>query len=46
MPKANANGIEINYQVQGTGDPLLLIGGVGADMFLWFRQIPELSKQF
>ena len=46
MPKVNANGIEINYQVQGSGDPVLLIGGVGADMFLWFRQIPELSKHF
>ena len=46
MPKANANGIEINYQVQGSGEPLLLIGGLGADMFLWFRQIPELSRHF
>ena len=31
---------------KGAGDPVLLIGGVGADMFLWFRQIPELSKHF
>ncbi|MEZ4515718.1 MAG: hypothetical protein R3C44_02390 [Chloroflexota bacterium] len=46
MPKASVNGIDINYQVQGSGDPLILIGGLGADMFLWFRQIPELSRHF
>lgn len=46
MPKAKANGIEINYEIHGSGDPVLLIGGLGADMFLWFRQIPELSKHF
>jgi pimeloyl-ACP methyl ester carboxylesterase len=46
MPKVKANGIDLNYEVHGTGQPVILIGGLGADMFLWFRQIPELSKHF
>ncbi len=46
MPKVKANGIELNYQVSGAGEPLVLIGGLGADMFLWFRQVPELCEHF
>ncbi len=46
MPKIASNGIQLNYQVQGEGEPLVLINGLGADMFLWFRQIPELCKYF
>jgi len=46
VPITTVNDIEINYQVQGAGDPVVLLGGLGADMFLWFRQIPELSKSF
>lgn len=46
MPKIKANGINIHYEIHGTGDPVVLIGGLGADTFLWFRQTPELSKNF
>jgi pimeloyl-ACP methyl ester carboxylesterase len=46
MPKIQANGINIHYEIHGTGDPVVLIGGLGADTFLWFRQTPELSKAF
>jgi pimeloyl-ACP methyl ester carboxylesterase len=46
MPKIQANGINIHYEIHGTGEPVLLIGGLGADTFLWFRQTPELSKHF
>ncbi len=46
MPKVKANGIELYYEVHGSGEPLVLIGGLGADTFLWFRQVPELCKYF
>jgi pimeloyl-ACP methyl ester carboxylesterase len=46
VPKVKANGIELHYEVHGSGEPLVLIGGLGADTFLWFRQIPELCKYF
>ncbi len=46
MPTLQTNGISTYYEIHGSGDPVLLIGGTGADTFLWFRQVPELSKQF
>ncbi len=46
MPKIQANGINIYYEIHGEGEPVVLIGGLGADTFLWFRQTPELSKNF
>ena len=37
MPRANANGIEIEYEAFGdrSGAPLLLIAGLGAQMISW-----------
>jgi len=46
MPKIQSNGINIHYEIQGAGEPVVLIGGLGADTFLWFRQTPDLSKNF
>jgi pimeloyl-ACP methyl ester carboxylesterase len=46
MPKMQTNGINTYYEIHGSGEPVILIGGLGADIFLWFRQVPELSKQF
>lgn len=46
MPKIHANGIDLYYEIHGSGEPVVLIGGLGADTFLWFRQTPELCKQF
>jgi len=46
MPKVKANGIDIHYEVHGAGQPVVLIPGLGADTFLYFRQIPEFSKHF
>lgn len=46
MPEIQANGINIHYEIHGEGEPVVLIGGLGADTFLWFRQTPELSKNF
>jgi len=35
MPKAAANGIEIEYECLGEGEPLLMIIGIGAQLALW-----------
>jgi len=35
VPRATINGIELEYEVFGEGDPLLLIMGLGAQMILW-----------
>ena len=35
MPRAHVNGIELEYEVIGRGEPLLLIMGLGAQMIVW-----------
>lgn len=46
MPKVKANGITINYDKQGTGDPLILIPYLAADHACYAFQVAEYSKQF
>ncbi len=46
MPHQRINGIQIYYEEQGTGEPLILINGLAFPMDLWFAQIQELSKDF
>jgi pimeloyl-ACP methyl ester carboxylesterase len=45
MPVANVNGININYRIEGEGEPLLLICGLGADMSMWKYQLSAFKKQ-
>lgn len=40
-----ANGINIYYETHGEGEPLLLIEGLGYSSWMWYKQIPELSKK-
>ena len=35
MATAQVNGVELNYEVMGEGEPLLLIMGLGAQMLMW-----------
>lgn len=37
MPDVTANGINIHYEERGRGDPLVLIMGLGADIFTPLR---------
>ena len=46
MPKVSANGITINYAVQGTGDPLVLIPFLTADHACYTFQVEAYSKHF
>ncbi len=46
MPYQTVNGIQIYYEEQGKGEPLMLINGLSFPMDLWFAQIEELSKDF
>ena len=39
MPLARLNGININYQVEGQGDPLVMIMGFTAGRIGWMPQI-------
>jgi pimeloyl-ACP methyl ester carboxylesterase len=46
MPKVHANSIDIYYEIHGSGDPLLLINGLGYDLWMWHKMVPGLAKHF
>jgi hypothetical protein len=41
MPKVKANNLTINYEQQGSGEPLLLIPYLSADHACYAFQVPE-----
>jgi pimeloyl-ACP methyl ester carboxylesterase len=46
MPKIRAGSIAINYDQQGTGDPLVLIPYLSADRTCYAFQVPAYAQQF
>jgi 3-oxoadipate enol-lactonase len=46
MGKAKANGIEIAYNIEGSGEPLILIGGYTMVKESWAPQVAGLGKRF
>lgn len=46
MPTVKANGITLNYEQEGTGEPLLLIPYLSADNACYAFQVAEYSKHF
>ena len=46
MPKIKVNDITVNYEQQGTGEPLVMIPYLSADNACYAFQIPEYAKHF
>jgi 3-oxoadipate enol-lactonase len=46
MPKAKVNGININYKVQGHGEPVILISGYAADQTGYIFQTRAFKKYY
>ena len=46
MPKITANDVTMNYDQQGTGDPLILIPYLAADHACYAFQVAEYAKHF
>jgi 3-oxoadipate enol-lactonase len=46
MPTVQANGIEIYYEVQGEGEPMVLIPYLAADQACYAFQVADYAKQF
>ena len=46
MPREVVNGVSLNYDEWGAGDPLLLLMGFGDGLHAWANQIPAFSKRF
>ena len=46
MPKVQAGSITMNYEQQGSGEPLMLIPYLGADNACYAFQVPDYAKHF
>ena len=46
MPTLFRSGFETYFEVRGTGEPLLLICGLSADLQIWRRVMPFLEQRF
>jgi pimeloyl-ACP methyl ester carboxylesterase len=46
VPKASVNGLQLYYESEGEGAPVVLIPGFAAGRWIWFKQIPDLSRNF
>ena len=46
MPKAKVKDINLYYEVQGSGYPLVLIRGLASNADHWYCQIPAFSSHF
>lgn len=46
MPYFSHNGVELYYERQGSGQPLLLIAGLASDSQSWLPVLPELAERF
>jgi pimeloyl-ACP methyl ester carboxylesterase len=46
MPTVSANGIDINYEVQGEGEPLVLIPYLAADQACYAFQVADYANHF
>ena len=46
MPKASSNGIEIHYESHGSGEPLILISGLGYDLWIWHQMVAGLAENY
>lgn len=46
MPFTDAPGFRMHYEVSGSGDPLLLVNGLGSDLTEWLCQVPAFSARY
>jgi pimeloyl-ACP methyl ester carboxylesterase len=46
MAKIKINDIELYYELNGAGAPLILISGLGYSLWQWHKMVPFLSEHF
>src|SRR5690242_18695701 len=46
MPYAQIAGTRIYWEEHGSGEPLLMIMGLGASLDWWFRMLPVVSRRY
>lgn len=46
MPRVSVDGLKLYYEIEGDGEPVVLIPGFAAGRWIWFKQIGELAREF
>lgn len=46
MPTIESNGINLYYEIHGSGKPLVLISGVGYGAWFWHKILPGLAEHY
>jgi len=46
MPKETVGNIKMNFDVSGSGEPVVLITGLGGDISFWHGMVPLLTDRF
>jgi pimeloyl-ACP methyl ester carboxylesterase len=46
MPRIKVGGIQLYYEIHGEGAPLVLIPGFRTGLWLWFKQVETLARNF
>ena len=46
MPKISVNGLKLHYEIEGEGEPVVLVPGFAAGGWIWFKQTADLSRNF
>ena len=45
MPKINVHGLNMYYEFEGMGTPMVLISGLGGDHLTWAAQVPAFAAE-
>jgi pimeloyl-ACP methyl ester carboxylesterase len=46
VPRISVNGLQLYYEIEGDGEPVVLIPGFAAGRWIWFKQTGDLSRHF
>ncbi len=46
MPEVSVNGLKLYYEIEGEGEPVVLIPGFSAGRWIWFKQTADLARNF
>jgi len=46
MPIAAVAGLDVTYDIHGSGEPVLMINGIGAERAGWGMQVPAVSRGY